>query len=504
MLFDWNDADPPPRLDRTAKAHLRGRARWCTAALSACALVSAFPAAAAQPLADNHYAIDLFQGPILAPLRVIGIAGAYAAYAEGIAGMVANAAAPALREPFSVNWLEADIAASISIPIEAFQNNDFDNSGGIDYDYSNFVYLTLGGQLQVGNLGLGINAEVQRYSLTDESGDRTAVVIGKYHFLGGARLLAGQLMLGGGARAVTLGLDAPETNLTIAGIAPELGFLIRPDWASYRLGATFRFPVNGGRFLGRAVTLDPQGVQRAGGLVLPEEVVLPWELEAGFAVQVGPRPLNPAWIDPRSQERAAREAIVGRRREREARRSAVLRSIEDPRVRREQANTFAVLRERERVAEARELARVSATLKKERLARYGNWPREHLMITAEFLLTGNVGRGVSLERFLGQNQDAPGVDAPAVGSSGALVNFSPRFGIETEPIPGLVHTRFGSYYESSRFGRLGRQHFTFGADVRVLSTTFWGLVPDVAYTLQASVDLAPRYQSLSAGIGVWH
>jgi hypothetical protein len=74
-----------------------------------------------------------------------------------------------------------------------------------------------------------------------------------------------------------------------------------------------------------------------------------------------------------------------------------------------------------------------------------------------------------------------------------------------------VHTRFGSYYEPRRLKvsgpniteGVGRQHFTFGADLRVLTTTFWGLVPEITYTLQGSVDIAPRYESFSVGIGNW-
>ncbi len=50
-------------------------------------------------------------------------------------------------------------------------------------------------------------------------------------------------------------------------------------------------------------------------------------------------------------------------------------------------------------------------------------------------------RGVSMEWFLRGNLP----DEPSkVGSSGAVVSFSPRFGIETEPIPDRVHTRLGS------------------------------------------------------------
>ena len=85
------------------------------------------------------------------------------------------------------------------------------------------------------------------------------------------------------------------------------------------------------------------------------------------------------------------------------------------------------------------------------------------------------------------------------------MNFSPRFGVEGEPIPDRVHTRFGWYYEPSRFGApVGRQHFCFGADVKTLKTTWFGLVPEIIYKLQASLDLAPRYQSFSVGVGVWH
>jgi hypothetical protein len=160
---------------------------------------------------------------------------------------------------------------------------------------------------------------------------------------------------------------------------------------------------------------------------------------------------------------------------------------------------------RARADDERELRRGRERLREERRARSWNWPREHLLVTAELLVTGAVDRGVSLERFLGQSQPQNAGTPSVIGTSGGEVNFSPRFGIETEPIPGWVHTRFGSYYEPNRFnGPVGRQHFTFGADLRLFRTTFWGLVPPVVYKAQTSVDIAPRYQSVSLGLGVWH
>lgn len=467
--------------------------------LTFAALLAARDARADDPsrLRQGEFSLDLFQGPLLAPISVTGIAGAYAAYAEGISGFVANAASPAVREPFSVSNFELDGSGSISFPISLFENNDFDNSGSLDFDYSNFLYGTFGGLIQYGPFGAGINAELQRYTLTDAQEQTTNVLIGKYHVLAAVRLLGDQLVLGGGARFATLGIDAPEGTFTMIGASPELGFLIRPDWQSFRVGGTVRFPVEG-------VPVPGLGNGRPVGLALPGRVVLPWEIEAGVAVQIGPRPLNPAWIDPEQQEREVRASFRRRAEERARRRRDELAQIPDPAAR--------GARERELVAEAalaqlrdaREEAGALGVLKQDLRARYWNWPREHLLLTAEILVTGAVDQGVSIQTFLGQNEPSRDPSPGGPGSSGATVSFSPRFGVETEPIPDLVHTRFGTYYEPSRFGdRVGRQHFTFGADLKLFRTTWFGLVPEVIYKIQATADMSPRYQSVSLGAGVW-
>ncbi|EYF01628.1 hypothetical protein [Chondromyces apiculatus] len=465
------------------------------------ALVVALPAtAAADSLPTNDYSLDLFQGPILAPLRVTGIAGAYAGYAEGIPGMVVNAAAPALREPFSIGWVDYDISASISIPLEMFENNDFDNSGTRDADYSNFIYGTLGAMFQVGPFGAGANADLSRYDI-EIGGQRSAITLGRYHILAGMHFFDGQFVVGGGARAVTMGVDAPNATLTLLGIGPQFGLMVRPDWSSWRFGATFRFPVDGGAFiLGDDEAVDDDGIRSVGGLVLPDRVVLPWELELGMAIQVGPRPFNPEWRNPRDEERDLREEREEARKAREERWAEDLREAESPEVRRELEQRHAALRTREAAREQSDLERAYHALKEDRRARAKNWPREHLLLTASLLVTGPVERGVSMEWFLRGNVP----DEPSkVGSSGAAVNFSPRFGIETEPVFNLIATRLGSYYEPSRFGQVGRQHFTFGADLKMFSTTFGGLVPEVTYSLRTAMDFAPRYESVSLGLGVW-
>jgi hypothetical protein len=474
------------------------------AAAAAVAILASARPARAQSLPNNHYAVDLFQGPILAPIRVIGIAGAYAGYAEGIAGMVANAAAPAVRSASSTNWAEIEVGLSASLPfLPAPKQRDFDNSGDVDYDYSRFFYLTAGLLGRLGPLGIGANGEAQRYTLTGEDGAATAVTVGKFHLLSAVALYEHQLMIGGGGRAVTLSIDAPEAKLTMAGIAPEVGMLVRPNWTSYRLGLTLRLPVEASGLAGNTRAVDAQGIERAGDLVVPHRVTLPWELEFGVAVQIGPRPLNPSWIDPHAQEAAFTAVLEQRRAERARARQRELDTIRDPGLRAARERALMAEEAGARARETLALARASKTLQQERLARYWNWPREHLLITAELLVTGAVPRGVSIETFLGQTQPERLTGPSLVGSSGARPNFSPRFGIETEPIPNRLHTRFGSYYEPRRFGGVGRQHFTFGADLRVLATSFGGLLAEKSYTVQTSFDVAPRYQAFSFSVGIW-
>lgn len=482
------------------------------AVLAAC--TTALPAAAqTEPSGAptrNDFTVDLYQGPILAPTRVVALGGAYAGVAEGIAGFVANAASPAVRAAHSASWLELDLDASFSVPVPLFDNNDFDDSGDIDADYSAFVYLTAGAQLQAGDFGAGVSGDLQRYHLTTSGGEDTFVIVGRYHGLLGWQLLGDQLVVGAGVRALSLGISATDVELAMGGVGPQVGILVRPDWMPFRIGATYRHLVSGDASAGQGATTDAQGVERAGHLVLPERVELPWELEAGLAVQVGPRPLNPSWVNPHDHETELREQHAARARQRERRRRELLASVGAPATR--AALSTALLQEEVDIAarEAAELERDLRRLEAERRARAANWPREHLLVTAELLVTGAVERGMHLERFLAQGQPSAGARCTAV-ASGAEVNFSPRLGVEMEPVPLWVHTRFGGYYEPNRFRyegdgcteRVGRQHFTFGADVRLFSTTWFDLVSEVTYKLQGYGDLAPRYQAFGLGLGVW-
>jgi len=101
----------------------------------------------------------------------------------------------------------------------------------------------------------------------------------------------------------------------MTGLAPETGALLMPTGQRWRLGATFRAPVSGG-VLGSG--------RSAGGLVLPTNIEQPWETEVGVAYQLGPRPLNPSWINPHEQESRVRNYIADERARRERRNEEIV------------------------------------------------------------------------------------------------------------------------------------------------------------------------------------
>ncbi|MEM9691224.1 MAG: hypothetical protein AAGA56_01645 [Myxococcota bacterium] len=467
--------------------------------------------ASAQPV-DNTFAVDLYQGAILAPTRIAAMGGAYAGLAEGTAGLSKNAAAAALRGPYSMSWFDYDADASFSVPLNLFENDDFDNSGTLDADYSNFIYFSGAFHVFAGAFGMGFFGDFQRYSLSFEGREAsTNVVVGRYHLLGGWRFVGNQIIVGGGARAVSLSIDDPTADLAVFGVAPQAGFLVRPDWLPFRVGATYRHPVRGRQILEEGETVGSDGLRRTGDLLLPDTVELPWEVELGFAIQVGSRPLNPEWIDPQEHEDELREHF---RRRASARRAAAdrrLAALPPGPARDSLAEELQRQLAGEQQLDRVELERRLDHLKDERRVVANGWPRDALLFTADLLLSGPVADAVSLEQFLSQGQTRPEATCETI-ASGRNLTLSPRFGIEVEPFPNWVHTRFGTYYEPQRysFGApaceecTGRQHFTFGADVKLFSTTWFGLSREITYTLQGFGDLAPRYQSFGIGLGVWH
>ncbi len=467
-------------------------------------------------LCRNDFRVEIVQGPVLAPLSVTAMGGAYAAIADGVDGLSQNAAAATVRPPYSVAWYDLDTSAGAYLP-GAFGKTDFDNRGEIGLNSTAFFY-TAGGVLQLGKFGVGASADFQRYAVgPSELGRGAMVSIGRFHLSAGYTFFGGQLSVGGGLRGAsvdvkTLSPDADPRSifvptegsvLTMVGAAPEVGFLFRPDWQPWRIGGSLRLPVRASGKPDAKMVLDESGVLRAGGLALPQEVELPYEIQIGAALSAGPRPLNPHWIDPVEQEKPLREELA---RVRQTRRNAF--EIELARVT-DVAERARMTAEHERVErlldeeESDKLADLRREQKYERRARYQNWPRARIQIVGEILVLGATSRSVGMQSFL-RAEDV---------QSGGKRTVQPRFGLEGEPVPNRVITRVGTYLEPTRYdvtprpGLLAsvRQHFTFGAEVKTFRWDWFGLTADKDFSLTFAADMAPRYQNVGIGFfGAWH
>ncbi len=453
-------------------------------------------------LCRNDFAIDLYQGPVLAPTRVIGLAGAYAALADGADGLGQNAAASVVRPPYSTSWFDYDITLGASLT-GAFGRTDFDNSGQRKLAASTFFYA-LGGLLQFGRFGVGVLGDFQRYELT--GGAR--VTVGRLHATAGYSLLGNQLQVAGGLRGVSTvvslpgdGGFLPSNVLTMVGAAPQVGALFQPDYLPWRLGATYRAPVSASTDAGDA---DADGVRRAAGLAVPRRVYWPWEVELGVALSAGPRPLNPRWIDPAEQEGRLREAIDLARAQRARALEGELGQLPAGAARHERRLERAGEEARQRLAEERRYRADVEQLAQERKARYLNWPRPRILVVADLLITGATEGGIGLRSFLDQ-RDVP---------SGRRVTTQPRLGLEGEPVVGLLITRVGTYLEPTRYevppGSTGlvagaRQHFTAGAEVRLFPWNVFGTFPEGStWRVTGVVDIAPRYENIGLSVGLWH
>jgi hypothetical protein len=353
--------------------------------------------------------------------------------------------------------------------------------------------------LQFGELGVSATGDLEQFTLTAATPGSPALTmqIGRWKALAAYGFFDGQLVLGGGARILTMEIeqDKGPTLLTMTGAAPEVGALYMPTGFQWRFGAAARAAVSGDPFGSQNTTTDATtGLREVRRFVLPSSVTLPWEVDMGVAYQLGPRPLNPGWENPHGQERYMKQRIADARAERALFRESEL-ALLPPSDRPKRAAELDVEEGDRRAAEDEELAAASTKLYEERKARYDNWPRERILLLASVLLSGPSSNAISLEGFLNQ----------AIETVGTKLTATPRLGLEGEPLRDQMVLRVGTYVEPSRYeAATPRQHFTFGGDVRLFPIDLWGVIPRSNLKLSFFIDLAPRYQNYGIGIGNWH
>jgi hypothetical protein len=485
VRFDANLAPETLTLTKTWPASKRRRA-FRNSLVLALPLGIAPAAHAAGPLGEqgarittSRYGIDLFQGPVLASARVTGLSGAVTAVGDGADAIPWNPAAVALRAPYSTTRADWELTGGLTLP-SYVRHTDFDNNGKVGFTYDNFVWFMLGGLIQYQKLAFGVVASFQNYELgapstavtLPDSGEAVqAVVIRLLRIepVVGYAFLEEQLHVGVGLRlaafyaigrtqGTSFDPDKERLLLNSNAIGAEAGVLFTPRGLPFRLGAAVRSPATPTDSDPGRIPANPEGDHVVGNVYLPDHLELPWEVEAGVALQLWRRPFNLRWTDEDGVEPHESEPY----------RRMVKGYPEAP------------------YRGARRMLR----------QRYAALPRERVLLSLSGALSGPVENAVGIESMLSQRVDR----------SGERTVVTVRAGAEAEVLPYWLVLRAGSYLEPTRFrDGSSRVHGTGGFDVRVLRSTILGLFPDdTLFRLSVAIDAARDYFGWGLGAGVFH
>ncbi len=458
----------------------------------------------------NDYSIDLYQGPVLASTRVIGLGGAYVAVAEFVEGNTQNPAAPGVRAAHSLDYYDWDAGIGFTFP-STVSGSDFFNTGKqgtslLNTDEQGFVFFEVAGNFQFGHWGIGLGIRAQEYGLAraDDGGDELESQIGGLDLQIARGFLDGQLVFGLGATTGGLQVfnrnaenQAEGTLFNSVGGNYALGALIRPNESSYRIGAAVRGKIES--VIDETITRSKvvfQGTPEE--LYLPDSVIIPWEVAVGFAYQFG-RVFNPTWFDPTELVEGTERYVAFRRADRERRREWLYATAEKAGgdVGGAKAAIDAEL-DAEAALDEASLEQAVAVTRERLKARIEALKRFYFLVTTALIIDGPAKNAVGIESFLERT----------VNRSGEVTTLSPRLGVETEAVPGYVVARAGTYLEPSRFASNpdgARLHGTLGADLRLGTFSVFGLLrDDYTWRLRGAADVARDYFGWGVALGAWY
>ncbi|MET0341643.1 MAG: hypothetical protein ABW252_11630 [Polyangiales bacterium] len=417
----------------------------------------------------EKYNVDLFTGPVLGAGRIVGMAGAHVALANGIDGAPYNPAGYAERYEKEIDWFAWDVTGALNLSA-VFRRNDFDNNGKVTSGTASTIQLAFGLRFQFSYFGYGATWQGRRYELRDNAGRTFQVTLQTVRGGVGYSFLNGGLVAGFAVSTYLLDIGDADGDraATFRGFGGEFGVLIRPANKRYRVGFVARTPV---RVSPREDTLFRGGTASDGQapLTLPAEVRVPWELSAGVAYQFGERRANTPWRNTRRLRRDFTEQIANG-------------TYAHPDTWGERAYQALPSHPGKALDTAMAIYRES----QRRFRRHQ--PRRYVLLAADVIVSGKTDRGHGLEAFLSQTPER----------SGERVSYGARVGVESEIWPDRMKVRAGSYVEPARFrGSTYRPHGTMGFDVRLFDIWRWSVRGT------GTVDLAPRYFNWGIAFGLW-
>ena len=454
------------------------------------------------PIRTSDYALDLFQGTVFAGTRVTGLGGAYVAIGEDVDGDLQNPAAPGVRPFFSYSHFDYWLGFGLTFPAD-LKHTDFFNSGSATHIANPpdaFVFFTPAANLQWGELGIGVNVEMQQYALTQaDRAESVGVTIPTTHLQVAYGLDHNQWVLGVGARLLAMSLRQPGSTASAfksSGSGFELGFVYKPANLPIRVGAALRTAIRTEANYREGLLPDQNGDLVVPGpsgspLYLPKAVELPLDVNLGVALQFG-RPFNPPWRT--TAELTERATLEHRLREldRQQRLGDALGAARTTEERRDIERTFA----REQAADDRQLARTVAATTRVVETELSELNRFYVLIAASMLVSASVQDALGVESLVTQT----------IQRSGERAVASFHLGVEAGVLPKLLKLRAGTYVEPTRFEESSpRVHGTGGLDVKLVRWDVFGLWPaDYVWRLGLGGDFAARYTTWGFTLGGWY
>lgn len=246
------------------------------------------PTARAAPwpqITGRGYAIDLYEGVAFGPPRLIGMGGAATALAEGSVGLLSNPAAAAMRPASSRDTWDWDANLDGFTPT---LGSDFDNDGGARAESLSVGVIDVGVLALWRAWGLGVSVRQVEYRVHPGGATDTVslpAVVGRFTL---ARSFLDEALVAGLAlRLASFGVERAGTRLFDAsGDGVEGGVLLAPRGRALRVGVRAATAAPGSTI---EATCDPADCQ---GHILPLRAIAPWEVAAGVAYRIAPRPWN--------------------------------------------------------------------------------------------------------------------------------------------------------------------------------------------------------------------
>jgi hypothetical protein len=285
--------------------------RWWLPWWTGVAACAAAGAAAADPIVDRDYAIDLYEGVAIGDTSQVGMGGAGAARVAGSAGTLLNPSAPAVRQTTDTDRWSWNYHLNI---LTGRFSSDYDNNGDTATRESGASLLTLGLALRVGDWGGAITLTGQTAPLEGAAlagvplrADALRVKAVVARWFPRIDLAAGLGIQSVSFRLLPTGGDA-LFEITGAGLLAGVTWL--PALESFRAGVAADTAIIGGDV--STSTCDPDG---CGGYILPREVESSARLIVGGAYRWAPTAWNQLvprrFRDERSLTTAADLVITG-------------------------------------------------------------------------------------------------------------------------------------------------------------------------------------------------